>query len=98
MIKLPKFKHWEVIVLDWVDSMHSSKWRSSDEAIEDVNDDSWLKHHTIGFFLHESKESITVIQSLGREYSYDKNIRNVDGCMTIPKIAVTRVRRLNAKV
>jgi hypothetical protein len=90
-MRIPKLKKWEPIELRWIDSMADSGWKpESAHTPEGVDRD--LEHLTVGYFFMETPRTICVIQSRS---DWDYETKNVDGVMSIPKVAVLNLKRLS---
>lgn len=84
-----KLKKWQIIEIDWLDSVHDNGWKFEDTAMERAQD-KFLKHKTIGYFLKETKQFIAVVQSKSND-GEDKS--NVDAVMQIPKAVIKKIKR-----
>jgi hypothetical protein len=74
----------KLVLVKWLDSHTSMGWRDPRE----VNPEP-AACITVGYVVHDTKASLTLAQSL-----QDDNTRNVNGCMVIPKVCITSVRKL----
>ena len=80
------FKVGDLIEIDWVDSYSLEGWMSRDSDIG-VNDKSPHLCKTVGYVFVERKDWITTTASTS-------NGGNIHGCLSIPKVAVTKVKVL----
>lgn len=78
-------KDVKMIYVEWVDSSHSSGWVAAEDAIKLAGD---FKCRTVGFLLVETDEHLTVVQT------HTEDVKQVDGVMTIPKVAITKRKYL----
>jgi hypothetical protein len=85
-----KYKKWQPIEIFWLDSIHCSKWRYEEEA-DDLVDDRYLHHKTIGYFFKETPVALSVIQSKSDD---GEEKANIDAIMSIPKVAILKIRRI----
>lgn len=93
----PKLKKWQPVEIFWVDSYRTHGWISLEEA--NVDEDYSLDHRTIGYFVGETSRQITVCQSSKtNEDLISEPETNIDAVMNIPKVAITKIRKINAKV
>lgn len=88
-MKNMKFKLWDKIEIDWIDSVQSTRgW-------EYKVDFPWKTHYnampqkTIGFFTNQTKDAISVCQA----YSLNRD-ENLIGVFTIPKGCINKIRKL----
>lgn len=81
-------KKWQIIEIEWVDSIHTNGWTYEDKL--DL-DDKYLNHKTVGYFYTRTKHAITVVQS--RSNDGDEK-SNVDATMTIPLLAIQKIKKL----
>lgn len=86
---IKKLKLWEPIELNWLDSCHDSGWRKFKEF---DNDDKWLKHISIGYYIKHTDNAVSFAQS---RQLVDEDDAAIDAVMTIPVVAITSIRRLN---
>lgn len=82
-----KIKQDQIIEIDWVDSIHDSGWINKDDAKKNSSEKNIL-HKTVGYFLQETKYSVSVFQSRGI------GVENIDSTMEIPKVAIKKIKKL----
>lgn len=87
-MKIPKLEKWKIIEMDWLDSCHLSGWTKDDLTYEQKD----LEHKTVGYFIKETKYSISVVQS--RKAEVKEKGTSIDALMEIPKVAITKIRIL----
>lgn len=90
-MKIEKLKKWERVEIDWIDSMHRGKWIYEGE-LHDIIQDKYMKCKTIGFFFTQTKLGVVVVQSKSDD---GEEKCNVDAVMQIPKVAITKIRRIS---
>ena len=76
------FKVGDLIEIDWVDSYSLEGWM--DEDVKQLDDHTCK---TVGYVVVERKDWITTTASTS-------NGGNIHGCLSIPKVAVTKVKVL----
>lgn len=75
----------KIVIVDWVDSCSFSR-----QAWRDVEESRRLTPsavQSVGFLVHQDKSHLVITGSL------DKS-ENANGCHTIPRGCITRIRRL----
>lgn len=82
---MSKYKEFEPLLIEWVDSHHMGGWIDLRES--DFDDEDDLHIATVGFFVHEAQNSLIVVQSRKTRGNYG------DAIMTIPLVAITKVTR-----
>lgn len=82
-----RFRKWQVIEIDWVDSISRDRWAFEDDVELQDND---MYHKTIGYFFRETKESINVVQSKTNNGRKESSVLAV---MTIPKVAIKKIKK-----
>jgi len=81
-------KEKQIVEIEWIDSIHDSCWKRKDVFESESGNSEWMWHKTVGYFLCEDKESMTVMQSMTiKDGQY-----NTDARMTIPKCAIRKKR------
>jgi hypothetical protein len=84
-----KLPNYPLVKVFWLDSHVTPEWVS----IEEIQDNATsLDCVSVGFLVHENKESVTVashVSIAGRRYT-----ASCDGAMTIPRKAITKMVRL----
>jgi hypothetical protein len=76
----------DMILIDWIDSAGSAGWKLPEECCGELS-----KCQSVGFLVEETDEFYCV--ALNR--SFNCNTENPFGdLMTIPKVAVTKVKRV----
>lgn len=93
--KPDKPKLWDIVQIDWLDSMHVAGWQHY-QNVKWYKNAEHMKHSTVGFLSHQSKETVTVIQSLTDRWT-NGNPTNVDAVMCIPRCSITSVTVLARK-
>ncbi len=78
------------IEVDWIDSHHTAGWHHDENFEWEKHAESALDQKTIGYFMHESKRAICVVQSYGQV----KDDLTHDAIMCIPKITITSKRKI----
>ena len=84
-----KLKEKDIVEIEWLDSVSSNNWLEKSSYEDEPNTD-YLRQKTVGYFLSENKESITVMQSYGtpnKNGDYSTNQR-----ITIPRCAIIKTR------
>lgn len=89
-----KLEQWEKIEVEWLDSAHTSGWRSIKNVEENLKREELL-HRTVGYLFKDTGYSLAIVQSIGPECKENDNIRNVDAIMEIPKAAITKIEILS---
>lgn len=87
-----RYKKWQILIIDWVDSMHGYKTWTHEEDVDVA--DKYLYKKTVGMFLTETKEAITVVQSRDDD---GEEKHNVDSVMSIPKVSIKKINHLKGK-
>lgn len=85
MRKIPVFKRWTTVELEWFDSHGTGGWVLLNEADRVITG-----CHSVGMVEHQDSATITLA------LSHDVTNGNVCGTITIPLFAVTSWRRLQA--
>jgi len=95
---MPKFKKWDLIEINWVDSYMMHGWTPLNDSEIDV--DHSLDHRSIGYYVGETNRQISIVQSSKTfEDFISESETQVCGIFTIPKKAITKIRKLTyAKV
>ena len=83
MVRVPRGKRDEPLEILWRDACSNDGWRSSEKK------EKVMKVTTIGYLLHEEKDSISVVQNLGEG--------TISCSMTIPKECITSMKRFRRK-
>ena len=74
-------KHWDIVLVHWVDSSGIGSWTNTDTILEDEH---ISKCWTAGFFLGYNEQCIKIVSSASSSDS-------VDHIMYIPKICIKGV-------
>jgi len=93
--KSKKPKLWDIVQIDWLDSMHTTgwvKWHDNDWSHEANS----LKHKTVGYVASMTDEYISVMQSF-QDLWEDGHPKVFDALMTIPRKAITKITVLARK-
>ena len=69
------------IYVEWIDSSHGSGWTPTEEAIKGA---AYFSCITVGFVLVEDDKHLTVTQT------HTDDNKQVDGVLSIPKVAITK--------
>lgn len=80
----PPWKLTRIEDVTWVDSVMSSGWSDT----KDYGKDHPTRCRSVGFLLSESKSHVQLV------LSQDPECDNVNGAITIPKVAITKRRRI----
>ena len=80
-----KHKPNNILLIDWVDSCGETGWGDTESLVCDV-----IECQTIGFYVAENERGITL--ALNR--ADDDRVLAYDSIMTIPKVAITRIKRI----
>lgn len=83
----------KLVCVDWVDSYSGEGWR----PIEQIQSESELfPCRTIGWVVSDNKHALTLINTVGGHMN--ENVVPI-GCgdITIPKVAITRLRTIKEK-
>jgi hypothetical protein len=88
---------WPIVEVEWLDSIGSARWRELGELLE-LQDDRFLRHHSIGYLVQETDESVLLLGSFQDEIDDGATelSRNVEAGTKIPKVAIvsrTELRR-----
>lgn len=83
----------KIVEIEWVDSNHNTGWTNVEAAAEFANTKLSLTCKTTGYLLSETKDRISIVQSLSWRQD-DEPPESVDAIMTIPKRAVIKRRYL----
>lgn len=78
-------KEYKIIYVEWVDSSHNTGWQTAEAALKE---DHLLDCKTVGFLIKETDDHLTVAQSSAVDPD------QVDGVLTIPKVAITKRKYL----
>lgn len=92
---MKKPKLWDIVQIDWLDSMHVGGWQHFTDVIWHENAEH-MKHSTVGFLAKQCKDSVTVVQSLTERWT-DKHPMNIDALMCIPRCSITSITVLARK-
>lgn len=87
-MKIPKLKRFDVVWIQWEDSMAQSGWMGIDET--DIDKVSMICY-SCGFFIQENKDSIVFSGSITPR---DCGDHSIDGWMKIPKIAIQKITKV----
>lgn len=85
-----KKKALKVISVDWIDSSSNGGWMPMKDRAYPLN----LKCSTIGYLIHEDRESVRVSSSIA--FDNDEAADSFNAAITIPRVAITRIRRLKS--
>lgn len=85
-----KYKEKEILEILWIDSIHDSGWKEKNFFIKEGDNKDWIWHKTIGYFLLQDDEILTVMQS----YTKKGGLYNTDARMSIPKCSIKKIRRI----
>ena len=77
---------FQIIEITWLDSLHTSGWTKEDAA--EMSPLNQMKQQSIGYFLRENKRAILIVQSKRDDGYY------VDAIMEIPKVSISKIKRL----
>lgn len=77
-----------IVLVEWVDSCGNSHWQKRTDAIRN---DGVGRCYSVGVVLKSDSHALTIHQS------YDRACDNVDHTLTIPRCAITRIRRLKVR-
>lgn len=86
------------VEVEWVDSSScagGSAWNDTRVVLDDHNTAA-LTCRSVGYVLHKSKESITLVAHLAAG-GKTGNVNQVSGDMTIPCCAIVKMRKLSHK-
>lgn len=87
------YKKWDRIEIFWEDSYQLHGWVHLDEA--GVDEDESLGHQSIGYYVGETPKQITIVQSKkSSRLLHDAPETNVNATFSIPKSAISRVRKI----
>lgn len=81
----------KLVEVSWVDSQRRSGWFSL-ESYEDDGVNVRLDCKSVGYLIIDEENRIGLIQSLS--WFYGDEPRDGDGLMIIPRVAVTKIRKL----
>ncbi len=73
-----------MVCVEWVDSNSWGGWHGKQEMKDDASN---LKCCTVGMLISETAELVNIVQSSSAMGSFDSR-------MTIPRVAIKRMRRL----
>ena len=81
-------KKFDLVRIDWVDSMHDSGWQKLSEfnAVEEQ-----MMHRTVGYVVYESRTTLGVCQS----YGVNRKDPTIDAVMQVPKVAIKKIKKLS---
>lgn len=85
---MKKYKPYELIEVDWLDSCHLSGWSRLKNISFNKKD---LMHQTSGYFFKETPYSVCIVQS---KKMYPEENSSVDAMMEIPKVSILKVKKL----
>lgn len=92
-----KYTKWDKVEIEWTDSHMIHGWVTLDDV--GLDEEASLYHRSIGYFLGETPNQVTICQSSKTDEDLIKEpITNVCGVFTIPKKAIiklSKVRFLN---
>ena len=86
------------VEVEWVDSSScsgGSTWKDT-HVVKDDHNTAALTCRSIGYVLHKSKESITLVAHLAAG-GKNGDVNQVSGDMTIPCCAIVEIRKLSHK-
>ena len=83
-------KKWppDIILVEWVDSVVTSKWNSYESLCDGGLNDEHLKHISVGYLVKKTAKSVTLTHSVGIE------LLNCCDCIQIPMRAVKKISYL----
>jgi hypothetical protein len=85
-------KKLNIVEITWTDSQHSSGWKYANDMLKEIEGDSLL-YKTVGYLFHENKKGVSVVQSF-KEDKYADGDYFIDACMTIPRKAILKIKKL----
>lgn len=93
--RLKKPKLWDIVQIDWLDSMHTTGWLhwKDHDWNHEVNT---LVHKSCGYVAQITEQSISLVQSFNDQWK-DGNPALVDAVMTIPRCSITAMTVLARK-
>ena len=93
MSKPDELKRWDIVEVEWLDSVHEGGWRKIKDIDSEPDPDQWLKHKSIGYVLEVTKQAVGIVQS---RQSQPDDKASVDSHMCIPKVAITNITIFNS--
>lgn len=83
---MKNIKKYQIIEIDWYDSMHTSGWTKESDIELTLEQD--VLHKTVGYFIKQNKVTLLVVQSRNNKHTY------VDAIMEIPLKSIVRIKFL----
>jgi len=85
-----KYKEKQILEILWIDTIIDSGWKSKESFDKEERNSKWLWHYSIGYFLCEDKETITIMQS----YTNKEGDYNTSERLSIPRVSIKKIKRL----
>lgn len=70
-----------MVYVEWIDSSHGSGWTSAEDAVRGAR---YFTCATVGFLLIEDDKHLTLAQT------HTDDNKQVDGLLSIPKVAISK--------
>lgn len=95
MANKQKPRLWDIVQIDWLDSMHVGGWLKW-ENVDWHGTQNSLSHKSVGYVAYMDKASVHIVQSF-QDLWEDGNPKCVDAVMQIPRCAITKITVLARK-
>lgn len=90
--KAPKFKQWEALAVEWVDSQGYDGWSLTRDAEQPPKS---LGCRTVGLLYQATEDHLSIVLSVA---DIGERGEQYNGCITIPRVAITAIHKLEEAV